>query len=272
MATPILPLLLQPSELEQRLGDDSLLIVDLCDEDAYLAHHIPGAVHLDYAHIVAARPPAMGLLPDERRLSRVLSNIGFSLEKPIIAYDAEGNGRASRFLWTLEVLRHEQFSLLDGGLKAWLAEGYPVKEGCETQQPHFFHGNYHQDRVATKEYILAHLSDPDVIILDARSPAEYQGAHLRAQRGGHIPGAVNFEWTRAIDQRHNLRFKSMDELRSMLEALGITPDKEIICHCQTHHRSAHTCMVLKYLGYPRIKGYPGSWSEWGNDPTTPIET
>lgn len=269
MAT--LPLLLQPDELERRLGDESLLIVDLCNEESYLARHIPGAVHLDYAHIVAARPPTMGLLPDEHRLSRVLSTIGFSLDSHVVAYDAEGNGRASRFLWTLEVLGHERLSLLDGGLKAWLAERHPVKEGCEIRQPQHFHGNYYRDRVADKAYILAHLPDPDVVILDARSPAEYHGDHLRAQRGGHIPGAVNFEWTEAIDQERNLRFKPIDELRSMLETLGVTPDKEIICHCQTHHRSAHTCMVLKHLGYPRVKGYPGSWSEWGNDPATPIE-
>lgn len=269
MAT--LPLLLQPDELQQRLNGENLLIVDLCNEESYLARHIPGAVHLDYAHIVAARPPVMGLLPDEHRLSRVLSTIGFSLESSVVAYDAEGNGRASRFLWTLEMFGHERFSLLDGGLKAWLAEGHPVKEGREIRQPRHFHGVCQQDRVADKEYILARLSDPEVIILDARSPAEYHGDTLRAQRGGHIPGAVNFEWTQAIDQARNLRFKTADELRSMLEILGVTPDKEIICHCQTHHRSAHTCMVLKYLGYPRVKGYPGSWSEWGNDPGVPIE-
>jgi thiosulfate/3-mercaptopyruvate sulfurtransferase len=270
MAIP-LPFLLQPDELEQRLDDNKLLIVDLCGEEAYLTRHVPGSVPLDYAHIVATRPPAMGLLPDEQRLSRVLSNIGFGPERHVVAYDGEGNGRAARFLWTLEELGYEQFSLLDGGMKAWLTERHPLRGGRETQLPSHFHGHYQGDKVADKAYILAHLSDPNVVILDARSPAEYRGEYVRAQRGGHIPGAVNFEWTQAIDQERNLRFKPKDELRSMLESLGVTPDKEIICHCQTHHRSAHTCMVLKYLEYPWVKGYPGSWSEWGNDPTTPIE-
>ncbi|QBQ54874.1 sulfurtransferase [Nitrosococcus wardiae] len=265
------PMLLQPDELERRLNDQNLLIIDLCSEESYLSRHVPGAVHLDYAHIVTARPPVMGLLPDEHRLSRVLSHLGFTPESHVIAYDAEGNGRASRLLWTLEELGHEHFSLLDGGLKAWLIEGHPLKEGWENRPSSHFHGHYQGKKVADKDYLLAHLLDPNVVILDARSPAEYHGEYVRAQRGGHIPGAVNFEWTRAIDQERNLRFKSMDELRSSLEALGVTPDKEIICHCQTHHRSAHTCMVLKYLGYPRIRGYPGSWSEWGNDPDTPIE-
>ncbi|ABA56724.1 Thiosulfate sulfurtransferase [Nitrosococcus oceani ATCC 19707] len=264
-------LLLQPDELVRRLDEKNLLLIDLGSEESYLARHVPGAVHLDYTHIVAARPPVMGLLPDEHRLSRVLSQLGFTPESHVVAYDAEGNGRASRLLWTLEELGHKHFSLLDGGLKAWLVEECPVKEGRESRQPSHFHGRYQGHQAADKEYILAHLLDPKVVILDARSPAEYHGEYVRAQRGGHIPGAVNFEWTQAIDQERNLRFKPMDELRSSLEALGITPDKEVICYCQTHHRSAHTCMVLKYLGYPKIKGYPGSWSEWGNAPDTPIK-
>jgi len=265
------PLLLQPKELAQRLDDNRLLIVDLCGEESYLARHVPRAVSLEYAHIVAARPPVMGLLPDEQRLSRVLSNIGFGPERHVVAYDAEGNGRAARFLWTLEELGYGQFSLLNGGLKAWLAENHPLRRGSEIQPRSHFHGHYQGDKAADKEYILAHLADPNVVIVDARSPAEYHGEYVRAQRGGHIPGAVNFEWTQAIDQERNLRFKSREKLRLMLETRGVTPDREIICYCQTHHRSAHTCMVLKYLEYPRVKGYPGSWSEWGNDPTTPIE-
>lgn len=269
MAT--LPMLLQPDELEQRLDDQNLLIVDLCSEESYLSGHVSGAVHVNYAHIVSTCPPVMGLLPDEHRLNLLLSHIGLTRESHVVAYDAEGNGRASRFLWTLEVLGHKQVSLLDGGIRAWLAEGHSVKQGQETRQPSSFHRDYKDDQIADKEYILAHLLDPNVLVLDARSPAEYHGKDIRAQRGGHIPGAVNFEWTRAMDYEHNLRFKSRDELRSMLESLGITSDKEIICHCQSHHRSAHTYMVLKYLGYPKIKGYPGSWSEWGNDPDTPIE-
>src|SRR5699024_8381501 len=120
-------------------------------------------------------------------------------ESHVIAYDAEGNARASRFLWTLEMLGHQQVSLLDGGIKAWLAEGHLVKQGQETRQPSASHRHYQGDLIADKTYILAHLSDPDVLILDARSPAEYYGKDIRAQRGGHIPGAVNFEWNRAID-------------------------------------------------------------------------
>jgi thiosulfate/3-mercaptopyruvate sulfurtransferase len=92
-----------------------------------------------------------------------------------------------------------------------------------------------------------------------------------AKRGGHIPGAVNIEWTDAMDKQHDLRLKPENELRQLLESKGITPDKMIVMHCQTHHRSAHTYILLKSLGYEKIKGYPGSWSDWGNEPNTPIE-
>jgi thiosulfate/3-mercaptopyruvate sulfurtransferase len=94
---------------------------------------------------------------------------------------------------------------------------------------------------------------------------------VRAARGGHIPGAVNLNWTLAMDEQRQLRCKADATLRALLETIGVTPDKEVILYCQTHHRSAHTYLVLKHLGYPRVRGYAGAWSEWGNDPTLPVE-
>jgi thiosulfate/3-mercaptopyruvate sulfurtransferase len=110
-----------------------------------------------------------------------------------------------------------------------------------------------------------------VAIIDARSPAEYSGRDKRAERAGHIPGAVNLNWTTAMDQPRKLRLKQEEVLRQMLSDLGVTPDKEVIVYCQTHHRSSHTYIMLKALGYPNVKAYPGSWAEWGNSPETPIE-
>ena len=122
-----------------------------------------------------------------------------------------------------------------------------------------------------KNYILTRLGDADVVFLDTRTPEEYRGVNLRAARGGHIPGAINFDWVKAIDREHNLRLKPPAELRRLLESEGVTADKEVIAYCQTHHRSSHTYVMMKSLGFPRIKGYPGAWSEWGNLPDTPVE-
>jgi len=271
MAHASFPLIVEPSELEKRLGMENLLIVDLCRPETWVQAHLPGAMHLDYAQIVAAQPPAMGMLPDAARLSDTLGSIGMKPESHIVAYDDEGGGRAARLLWTLDVIGHTRYSLLNGGLHAWLNErhrisaepvkparsDYPVKPGNGV--------------VADKNYIMNRLHDPGVVIVDTRTPAEYRGETRRAERAGHIPGAVNFDWMNAIDQARSVRLKPVEELKRVLTGLGVMPDKEIITYCQTHHRSAHTYIVLKSLGYPRVRGYPGSWSEWGNSPETPIE-
>jgi thiosulfate/3-mercaptopyruvate sulfurtransferase len=125
--------------------------------------------------------------------------------------------------------------------------------------------------VATRQFILDHLSDDNVVVFDNRSPAEFNGTKVFAQRGGHIPGAINIDWMATMDMEHDKRLKPEAELREMLESQGITTDKTVVMYCQAHHRSAHTYIVLKSLGYEKIKGYPGAWSDWGNEPNTPIE-
>ena len=162
-------------------------------------------------------------------------------------------------------------SLLDGGLHAWANEGHPYDDTPVTPVATEFQAAFNDSPVAVSAYIRDRLGNPETQLLDVRSPDEYNGIKKFAERGGHIPGAVNCEWTNMMDQPHNLRFKPDAELLDMLSALGVTPDKETITYCQTHHRSAHSYIVLKHLGFSKVKGYPGSWSDWGNNPDLPIE-
>ncbi len=266
-----LPPLIEPDILEHSLGYDNLLIVDLSKVDTYRRLHIPGAVHLDYPQIIAAQKPVMGLLPDDVTLERLFSSTGIDHDTHVVACDDEGGGRASRLLWTLAASGHTRFSLLNGGLHAWANEGHRIDALHVTPVPMTFRVQRDPTPVATRDYIRAHLGDKSVCLLDVRTPEEYSGVKRFAEHAGHIPGAVNMEWTQAIDTGRNMRLKPDDELRSLLQAVGATPDHEVITYCQTHHRSAHTWMVLTCLGYPHVKGYPGSWSDWGNDPSLPFE-
>ena len=272
MSETHLPLIVEPDHLERVLGAEDLLVVDVSEGTVHAQYHIPDAVNLAYQSIIAVNPPVMGLLPDDRQLGAVFSNLGMTADTHVVAYDDQGNGRAARLLWTLDVIGHAGFSLLNGGLPAWINEGHPTEHG--SNQPPV--GKYDATRlphaIADKSYILNSFDDPDIVVLDVRTPAEYSGLDCRAARGGHIPGAINMDWMLTIDRARNLRLKPENELREMLLELGITPDKEVIAHCQTHLRSAHTYIVLKSLGYSRIKGYDGSWSEWGNDPEVPIDS
>lgn len=272
MAEIEIPLLIEPDQLDQLPDKDTILIVDLCSAENYYKYHIPGAVHLDYGKIVAGSKPVMGLLPDAGYLGQVLGEIGLTPDTRVIAYDDEGCGRAGRFLWTLEIVGHRKYSMLNGGLIAWINEGHRVTNLPDAPEPT---GNYpvawDETPIARRDYILDHLADPGVCLLDTRSAGEYTGEKKLAQRGGHIPGAIHFEWTDAMDMVHYRKLRKNEEIREMLASRGVTPDREIIAYCQTHHRSSHTWVVLKHLGYEHIKGYPGAWSDWGNQPDTPVE-
>jgi thiosulfate/3-mercaptopyruvate sulfurtransferase len=265
----LLPLVVEPEELQAALTCEEILIVDL--SPPYHQSHVPNSVHLDYARLIRSRPPITGLLPEPEQLSALFSSLGLTTDRHVVAYDDEGGGKACRLLWTLDVAGHERFSLLNGGLNAWLNEHHLTSKLRRDVATSSYRAHINDKVIANKRYILDHLYEPTTVVVDCRSPSEYAGHDVRAQRGGHIPGAVNMEWTRAIDQHRNLRIKSPYKLRSLFAAAGVTPDKEIITYCHSHRRSAFGYFVLRSLGYPRIRGYPGSWSEWGNDPHTPIE-
>jgi thiosulfate/3-mercaptopyruvate sulfurtransferase len=266
-----LPRVLEPEALEDLLGSPGLLVVDLGKPDLHARLHVPGAVFLDYGRIVAARPPVAGLLPSAQELERVFSEIGIADDSWVLAYDEEGGGKAARLLWTLDAMGHRRASLLNGGLHAWANEGHRLESGTVIPTPGVFRARPDPGPVADADYIQQHLGDPELTLIDARSPEEYRGLKRYAERAGHIPGATNWDWIETMDRGRNLRLLPEAELRAALRSRGLSAERTVVTYCHTHHRSSLTYLVLQSLGFERVKGYPGSWSDWGNRRETPIE-
>ncbi len=271
MTTPRFPLLIEPDQLAAQLDASNLLIVDLCKPVTYAKLHVPGAMHLGYAQLVALQKPVMGLLPDAATLSQLFSSIGLTPDTHVIAYDEEGGGAAARLLWTLDAIGHHNASLLNGGIGAWYNEGHPTEDAPVQATPTHYKATIVDTAIANQHYIREHLDDNNVVLLDSRSPEEYRGEKKFAEHAGHIPGAVNLDWFNVMDKSRNMRLKPETELRALMEERGLTKDKTVVTYCQTHHRSALTYFALKVLGYSNIKGYPGSWSDWGNSEDAPVE-
>lgn len=269
------PLLLEPEELQPLLHNADLLIIDQSSLERYLTGHVPGAVHLDFKQLQLGEQPTPGALPTIEQLNRVFSELGLTADKHVIAYDDEGGGWAGRLIWALDMIGHSRYSYLNGGIHAWLQAGLETDSTMKATQPsNYVVTSLNSRFTLTKEQVLARLKDIEdgnFAIWDARSAAEYRGEKVFAARGGHIPGAVNYEWTLGMDPTRGLRINELTKFDELLNSLGLTADKHIMTHCQTHHRSGFTYLVGKLLGRD-IAAYAGSWSEWGNDANTPINT
>jgi thiosulfate/3-mercaptopyruvate sulfurtransferase len=262
-------LLVTPDELSRLLdGLRGPLLLDVRPAHLYAGGHLPGAVHLDLWGLSLIDTDVAPLRAFVWMIEHVLAARGVSNDRAVVVYEEDSGMRAARVFWFLEYFGHPHVRVLDGGICAWRNAGLSLETDAVAPNETAWTGGREESRLATWQDVHARLGRPDVALLDVRSDGEFEGRTVRAARGGAIPGAVHLEWTNNLDA--DGRFKPADQLRSLYESVGVTPEREVITYCQGGYRAAHTYLALRLLGYSKVRNYLGSWKEWGDRMELPV--
>jgi len=265
--------------VHEHLKDNSVRIAEV-DYDPianYNLGHIPGAVLLDWRKDM--NDPLTRDILNGQQLEDVLGRSGVTNSTTVVLYGDFNNWFAAFAYWIAKYYGVEKIVLMNGGRKKWLAEDKEVTREIPSYPRTTFKSSGPDEKIRTYlDYVKRSLKQNDKVLVDVRSPAEFTGEitappeypNEHAQRGGHIPGAVSIPWSQAV--KEDGTFKSAEELSNIYQSKGVTPDKEVITYCRIGERSSFTWFVLKYLlGYPNVRNYDGSWTEWGNMVRNPIE-
>lgn len=270
--------LVETDWVADHLKDKKVRIIE-SDEDPllYAVGHIPGAVQVDWFSTLQ-HPLRRDFLTQEK-FQEVASRLGIKNSTTVVFYGDKSNWFACYALWLFQYYGHKNVRIMNGGRLKWEKEGRPLVKEVPTYRETTYRARKANKKIrAFRDQVLKQ-SKAGKPLVDVRSPKEYSGELISmpnypqegATRGGHIPGAVSIPWAQAVNEA-DATFKSPEDLRALYEGKGIKPDEEVIAYCRIGERSSLTWFVLKYLlGYPNVKNYDGSWTEWGNLVDAPIE-
>jgi thiosulfate/3-mercaptopyruvate sulfurtransferase len=272
------PVLVTSGWLAEHLGDANLVVAEVDENpDLYDEGHIPGAVKLHWREDL--QDPVERDLVDKPTFEKVLGERGIGNDTPVILYGDKNNWFAAYAFWYLKVYGHEDVRILDGGRQKWIDEGRELTAATPAPAATKYSAKERDESIrAYRDQVREWLGASGRGLVDVRSPGEYAGDLIAppgyeqegAQRAGHIPTAASIPWASAV--RDDGTFKPAAELSALYSDKGITSDKEITAYCRIGERSAHTWFVLReLLGYPNVRNYDGSWTEWGNLVDVPIE-
>lgn len=271
------PFLIDTKTLEQNLGREGLVVIDVRGKAAYLfGGHIPGAVHATWHDFSDPNAAAKGLLdPDLPRVEEKIRALGINNDSDIVIYSNpfDNWGDEGRMFWMLQYLGLTQLRILDGGWVKWVAEKRRFEHMNVTVTRGSFTAKPVPELMVMKDELkkLVKRPHPETIIADARSLEEYAGKEVQGiPRPGHIPSAVSVPWNGFLNP--DATVKDVETLKVALEEKGMQEGREVICYCTGGVRSAWLYVVLKLVGYDRVRNYPGSWWEWSRDFAAPVET
>ncbi len=258
------------------LNDLNVRLVE-SNEDAllYATGHIPGAVTVDW--FTTLQHPVRRDFITKDEFEALCSGLGIANDTTVVFYGDKSNWFAVYALWLFAYYGHKNLKVMNGGRTKWVAEGRSLTTTLLAYPKTEYHASSPEKTIRAYRSDVMHYIDQKLPLVDVRSAKEYTGEMLHmpgypqegAQRGGHIPGAASIPWSEAVLEDGT--FKPPADLRAIYTSRGITPDKGIIVYCRIGERSAHTWFVLKYLlGYPNVRNYDGSWTEWGNLVDVPI--
>ncbi len=239
--------------------DAGVRVVDMRTAEAFATGHVPGAVFLSDGPLRNGEDRHT-YLPKPEALAALLGGLGISNATHVVIYDNFGGRQSARLWYVLNAYGHTRVSLVNGGWDAWVAEKRPVTQDTLRVEPALFEPKLTPALSCPSPEVLAR--KPGVVVLDTRSEREFQASR--------IPGAVNVDWADNISGPEK-RFKSATALKQMYAAKGVTPDKEIISHCASGGRAAQSLFTLKLLGYPKVRVYYGSFSDYTSRPESPVE-
>jgi thiosulfate/3-mercaptopyruvate sulfurtransferase len=254
-------------ELEKRIGEPNLRILDARPKADYDKGHIPGAVWVD-AKAVEAMAAKPGALTDGVSWEKWVAPLGIGPKTDVVVYDAKRQLDAARVWWLLSYLGVERVGLLNGNFSLWAAEKRPVSVETPSVEPKPFTVAFRADRHATRDEVVSALSSKGTTILDARSDGEYTGAEKLSKRAGHVPTACHLEWNNLVDK--DGRFLDEPAARAKLAKAGVSSDEPVITHCQGGGRASVNAFVLERLGF-KTRNYYLGWSDWGNTDDTPVK-
>lgn len=257
-------LLLNATELEGLLATNpDLLVIDARAETPETV--ISGAVHFSaIAELTDPEHSIQGYLIGPELFQQKMRSLGMENSNRVVIYDEGNNLASARLFYAFDYYGFNHAALLNGGLEAWMAAGNELTDRVDELPEGNFTVDVQESLMCDFDYVTQASSSADVVIFDARSAGEYTGEDVRAERGGHIPNAVNLEWDKVLAEDGIPYFLPAEKISVLFQEFGITPDKEIIPHCQSNVRGSHAYFTLRLMGYDSVRPYEGSWLEYGN--------